>query len=677
MHCGRLGVVFGVIFCLLCDIALYTGSMFSARCFLFLRRRGLFLLLTLFLLVGLFLFPAFAQNGTEESGIGNEILGTLSNLFTAIIGVLISGFEYVLLLFQHLFIYIVRFTIFDFGGYWSGDGGEFGALKFMWQILRDFVNLVVVVLFILISMLSVFGEFSYRRKVLAGLLLTAVLVNFSAFVTLFLFDISHAVFGLLYNSADFNTFSSLSPLDGYDVILFNVASHGFGILFGFINIIVLMFVSAGLIYFSIILVERFIIAIFLVLLSPLAMLGFFTEKFGGGGGLTQPFTSFYSKWAERLRYTCLTPVLLMLGFILVLALFRSVVGDDADPTNFSKFVGMGIETTDGKNLLVRLLFASIVLIFGVFEVGKRAQSANIHSSIAGKFKFGEVLTKGFNTIAKSFVTGRFAVGAFKNTIGKTDAWKNRRPSRVARTFRAGGAVLKGVSDAYQGKEGKFTSKANKEEMEAYEERMNLQAEEKDQEARKDLQESLVREALSSGDVDVISSLVKKPGKGEGNPPISEAEWLAAVQTKDQNNKHDFSIFRNASQNFNTSPDALQYVFDNLKDFNTSQQDTLLSHVANNTSTSNELLQHLWKKGATPNIKSAAWATMNKKTQKREKDIATSKKAVDKRKKADESAARKKTASRKRSAPNQGNRGGGGGQGGNSGGSGSGQQGGSG
>ena len=112
---------------------------------------------------------------------------------------------------------------------------------------------------------------------------------------------------------DYSTFAGLSPFRGFDVILVDITSRGFGVLFGLIVVAVLIFISAGLLYFSIILVERFIIATFLIILSPIAMLGFFSEKFEGGGGLTKPFISIYSAWKDRLMYACSTPVLLIFG----------------------------------------------------------------------------------------------------------------------------------------------------------------------------------------------------------------------------------------------------------------------------------------------------------------------------------------------------------------------------
>ena len=164
---------------------------------------GWFCCCLLFLVVCMLFLPSFsfAEDGSPSPISREAILTSLGDIFTPFIGSLISGLEYILRLFQQLFVKIVEITILDFGGYWRGEGvlKDLGALKFVWQILRDFVNLVIVVLFIVVSMLSVFGEFTYKRKVLIGLLFTAILVNFSAFVTLFLLDISHAIFALFYN----------------------------------------------------------------------------------------------------------------------------------------------------------------------------------------------------------------------------------------------------------------------------------------------------------------------------------------------------------------------------------------------------------------------------------------------------------------------------------------------
>lgn len=131
-------------------------------------------------------------------------------------------------------------------------------------------------------MIAAFGEgFGFRHKSLIYLIGAAIFVNFSAFFTLFIFDISHILFMLFFNALDATTWGGFSPFAGYSQILGDVGTGGYNLIVGLIAVVVNWFIVLGLLYYCIILIERYIIALFLVLLSPVAALGFFTSLSGG------------------------------------------------------------------------------------------------------------------------------------------------------------------------------------------------------------------------------------------------------------------------------------------------------------------------------------------------------------------------------------------------------------
>ena len=132
----------------------------------------------------------------------------------AILGGLISGSEWLLILSQHLFFNIINFTIFQFGENWQ----VYTIFSTVWHILRDFVNLIIVILFVVIAMVTISGSrFGFQRKALLGLIFAAVLVNFSAFFTLLIIDISNVFFTVIFNMITSDT-SILSPFHGSDTL---------------------------------------------------------------------------------------------------------------------------------------------------------------------------------------------------------------------------------------------------------------------------------------------------------------------------------------------------------------------------------------------------------------------------------------------------------------------------
>ena len=70
------------------------------------------------------------------------------------------------------------------------------------------------------------------------------------------------------------------------------------------------FIILGILYFCIILIERYIIAVALVVLSPLAALGFFAER-SGGNPLASKFVGIYTEWKKKLDYVFSMPVVLI------------------------------------------------------------------------------------------------------------------------------------------------------------------------------------------------------------------------------------------------------------------------------------------------------------------------------------------------------------------------------
>ena len=353
------------------------------RCFV--RYKKIFVAVFVLLVLLLFLLPqsAFALD------LGKE----MAKVFNLLIGWFMKGLEWILGLFQFLFLQVIDFTILDFATSWK-DNGLLSGLRLVWQILRDFVNLAIVIIFIITAMMTSFGDgrFGFHRKSLVHLIGAAIFVNFSAFFTLLIIDISHIAFMLFFNALPLDSLGSLSPFSGYSEILGQVASPWLNIIVALIAIVVNWFVILGLLYFCVLLIERYIIALFLVLLSPLATLGLFAGM-AGGNAIVSKFSSLYKSWSERLAYVFTMPVILILGFTLILTIFRSALGEAVSPENFVNL--LGLSNSEGRQALLQLIMGSIVLIFGIFQVGKVAKSAGLHPAIAKKFNFGEQVTKFF------------------------------------------------------------------------------------------------------------------------------------------------------------------------------------------------------------------------------------------------------------------------------------------
>ncbi len=298
-----------------------------------------------------------------------------------------------------LFLFVIQYTILDFADFWTTDLG----LQPVWQTVRDIVNLLIVVFFILTAITTLFGNWERNKKILLGLLAVALLVNFSAFFVLALFDISNALFIAVLSVVEIEhlmqtgLFTTQEGLDG----VFESGLWRF--LYQTIGAITTFFVSFGFVWFAILLIERFILAILLVISSPLAFLGFFTKEVREAPGVKM-IAQFFETWQDMFRRALLTPVMLIFGFLIIFNIFATannkILKDNASNT---------------EAFLVELCIVSIVFIFGIFYVGRIVSSIKI-----GKFEIGKHLRK-FVSPRGAGIVGRASFGIARNVAGMLPA----------------------------------------------------------------------------------------------------------------------------------------------------------------------------------------------------------------------------------------------------------------
>ena len=288
----------------------------------------------------------------------------------------------------------------------------------------------------MIAASTAFGEgtFGFQRKTLLGLLALAVLVNFSAFFTLLLFDISHLLFAVLFNIAGItpeNGLGGFLVFSAYDSAFSSVLSDMENSFFMITQIVVNWFIALGFFYFSLILIQRFLIAIILVIASPLAALGLVFSR-SGSGSFSGKIAGIWSKWSGQLGQVFFTPLVLIFGLSVLVQVFTAIVQSALSPEKLGDLGGFFAE----PGLLAQLLVASILLIIGIFHVGKMAQNLDLG---VGKFKL--------STIAKA---GE-ALQSFKPIIGAAKNAPYIRNTRWAKGEKTGiGKARDGIQQVWKG-----------------------------------------------------------------------------------------------------------------------------------------------------------------------------------------------------------------------------------
>lgn len=348
--------------------------------------------------------------------------------------VLLSIGATALLIAGNIFDVLIAHIIIDFKGTLDTLGVT-GAIDVGWTIFRDFANLFIIGLFVFIALSIILGveEFG-RKKLIANVLIVAVLLNFSLLFTKLIIDGSNFTAYQIYKqmgqsgtgtatqpdiSAGFlKPMGITSVWNTYDLVKEFGATTNSGIqafIFGLVGGLVLLAVAAVLAYGCYIIAARGILLIVLMLTASLAFATFLHPS------LQKSEYGWDVWWKTLLNNALFAPLLMIFLFISLLILKQAekaggtvvnLGGTIADPRTLA--TGNGWQIILVYLLGIGLLFASLKL------AGKMSGTIggfNLAGSIIGKWPLAAAV------------------------IGGTAAWSAGRVNTTGRNAAASSAKL--------------------------------------------------------------------------------------------------------------------------------------------------------------------------------------------------------------------------------------------
>lgn len=366
-----------------------------------------------------------AKQGVSVSGVllciwygFTSLIGTVP----AAIGVWVAGVAAI------LFDWVVTHTIVSFNTSIYTPEVRAG-IETAWQAFRDLANIVIIGMFTFISIGMILGTQTFGgKKMVARILIIAVLINFSLLFTRLIIESSNFVAVQFHKAASLpsGTAQSISvgvttssggasaPVgisgklmefmgitsfaDTYNAILKfaqNQESGWFAILFGIFIGILMFAVAAVFLYASFILIARVIILLFLLMTAPLAFASFLlpgkiSDNYGWG-----------KWWQSLLKSAVLAPMLMIMLWVTVMMAnaFKAKGGTLGD-----------LVANPQSSLNISALFSYFIILGMLFA------SIRISSSFATKIS-------GFNYAAMlpalAFGAAGRVVGAVtRNTVGR-------------------------------------------------------------------------------------------------------------------------------------------------------------------------------------------------------------------------------------------------------------------
>ncbi len=373
-----------------------------------------------------------AKTATDPnlSGGFNSIMTWIASLFAWLVGIAAITLDNA-----------VYYTIVTMGSYVS----RLTAIGVAWRVLRDAANIMLIFGFLAIGIATIIDVDWYGggKKLLPKLLLAAVALNFSLFISEAMIDGTNLIATQFYQQINAGQpaqpislgqtatepissaimgnlgLSTLYDVNGNPNAL--VGNHAW--IIGFMSI--LLFIVAAFVMFSLafILIMRFVALIFFILLSPVGFMG-----------MALPLMEYRAGqwWKNFLEQIVTAPVLLLLLYVALAVITDAnfLTGFNASGSwlgifNSNNFVGFA-------GILLSFMVAMGLLMVVVIKAKSMAAfGAGWATKTAGKMTFGATAWAGTKVIG---LPSHYAARGIK-----TSRWAGTRTGRIAATVLDKGA----------------------------------------------------------------------------------------------------------------------------------------------------------------------------------------------------------------------------------------------
>lgn len=369
---------------------------------------------------------------TSAADLADDAGGAFSDwivapLFKAIGALLMKLSAGILTLAGKFFDFVVNFTIIDMAKYVSNPDGLGGSISDAWRTLRDIANMLFIFVLLFVAFNAMFElNFNNVGKSVTNIIIVALLINFSLFFSKVVIDASNIVSVGFYNSIiTTNTATLGSGGEGGTATVGNqTISSGYMkllglqswydakvlvdpkntradqiLMIGILSSIFMLIAAVILIISAIMFATRFIILVFLMILSPVAFIAYIL-----------PGQEKHARewWSALVNQSIFAPVFFALTWVsFKIASAPAFLGQQSilGGSNAAKFVDVGTKAPTPDSLMLVLNY---VLVIG-FAIGALVMAKRIASSAPG-----------FTAISGGLGTGLIGGAAFagRQTIGR-------------------------------------------------------------------------------------------------------------------------------------------------------------------------------------------------------------------------------------------------------------------
>ncbi|MDP1706987.1 MAG: hypothetical protein Q8L30_00280 [bacterium] len=328
----------------------------------------------------------------------------------------------------------VYYTVVTMGTYIK----DLSAIGVTWRILRDIGNIVIIFGFLAIGISTILNVNWYGGgfKMLPKLLVAAVFLNFSLFLSMAVIDAGNLFATQFYtqinggNPAGAKNFDlvsvtnegisnkimgqlGLQTIYGSAITNPDVFKSGNAFIIGFMGSLVFLITAFVLFSLAFILIARFVILIFLIIIAPIGFAGLAIPQLKGTAD---------KWWSTLFEQTITAPILLLLLYIalavitdeLFLKGFGIAEGLKTSDTFWTGFIADGNLTGFAGIMLSFLVAMGLLVAVVILSKKLSAFGGGMATSLAGKLSFGATAWAGRRTVgrASNFAARKIRSGAW-------------------------------------------------------------------------------------------------------------------------------------------------------------------------------------------------------------------------------------------------------------------------
>ncbi|HEY4488836.1 MAG TPA: hypothetical protein VJB97_04945 [Candidatus Paceibacterota bacterium] len=306
-----------------------------------------------------------ANSGWFTNWIWNPLMSWMGSWFLTISGAILR-------LAGLLFDNLVRLVIIDFVGTLSSLKIT-SAIDTGWKVFRDLSNILIIGIFTFMAIATILGSASYGyKKLLARILIIAVLINFSLLFTKLIIDFSNVTAYAVYNQMNIKqqgiSQGFLDPMgindiwkDTYTITAKFGEKNGplAAFVYGLVGGILIFAVALVLFYGSFLIAARAVLFIFLMLTSAIAFATYLVPHFQKGE------FGWDAWWKSLLNSAAFAPLLMI--FLAISLVIMSAAGNIASTGNSATLGAVILDTQKAEKggwdqILVYLLGVGLLFV---------------------------------------------------------------------------------------------------------------------------------------------------------------------------------------------------------------------------------------------------------------------------------------------------------------------------